>query len=106
MNEVFFDLRFAICDLMRRPTGSRRFTDSSLEPTTVSLTPRFSGVLQLFRSRNRFSGFHCRMPTAKAVPVVDQRVTTPLKRGFNEKGRSGAPSQSQIANRKSPIQWT
>ena len=42
MNERIFDFRFAICDWGRPPTGSRRFTDSGLDSTALSLTPRFS----------------------------------------------------------------
>ena len=84
MSEGICDFRFAICDLISRSISSRQFTDSSIEPRALSLTPRFSGVGQMPGSENRFSGFKRSAQTAEAVRVRDQRTVTPLKRGVNE----------------------
>jgi hypothetical protein len=96
MNEGICDFRFAICDLMGPFINSRQFTDSSIEPRALSLTPRFSGVYEPREALNRFSGFKRAEQTAEAVQVVGRCIITPLKRGVNER-------ESPITNRKSKI---
>ena len=81
MNESIFEFRFAIGDLALTSTDARRFPDSSVEPQSLLLTPRFSGVWESHSSQNRFSSLQCIVQTAKAVLVVGQRTITSAEAG-------------------------
>ncbi len=57
-----------------------------LHSALVSLTPGFSGVWgELWRWRNRFNGLADVRETAEAVRASLLSLTTPLKRGVNER---------------------
>jgi hypothetical protein len=65
-------------------------TVDSFVPRSLSLTPRFSGVVAALDEVNRFNGFHSAQPslhekTAEAVQGFLGAFSTPLKRGVNEK---------------------
>jgi hypothetical protein len=112
MNDHILDSRFAIYEL------ARARQDASCRRGPVSLTPRFSGVLNALGHQNRFSGFERLLKTAKAVEGLHNCLLTPLTRGVNEASTYGISTfvarprltqaiglafspKSQIVNRKS-----
>src|SRR5262249_29195553 len=75
---MILDFRFAICDLAAQAP--------SLSLTSLSLTPRFSGVGNPPPNWNRSSGFKGAAQTAEAVQVTHHRRATLLMQGVNEIG--------------------
>jgi type II secretory pathway pseudopilin PulG len=74
----------------------------------LSLTPRFSGVHQPPKAKNRFSGFWCPVETARSVRALRQQRMTPMKPRANERGEPKIQTahQTHARHRKTTLAWT
>src|SRR5436190_2131078 len=83
--------------------------EPSIAMRALSLTPRFSGVHQPPKARNRFSGFWRPVVTTKVVQALHNQRITPMKPRANDTGESkiqAAHHTRTIQHRKATRAWT